>query len=525
MQLTVSQKVNLAGLISALTVLVIVAGALVSRTTLVGTLQRTKTHSAMADALNRLQLITQELINHETDYVLTQDVAHHARWEESLQRLLGVVGVFDGLLSASQPDFPRMRVILDDFVRAQLEYKKSFLEIHESISRAKREGRALDVDRIRSLHGDSLRRTRVAAGTMIEAAGDMVALNSQMAAQNTRDAMGAVGKIDVMVILLATFGLLTTVGLRLFAMRTVSRPLAILTAGAQKMARGAFELELNIRSNDEIGRLAKTLQEMAGDLRSLYASLEQKVNDRTAELARSNAELARSNAELERFAYVASHDLQEPLRTITSFAELLTRRHQGQLDAKADSYIRTMAEAASRMRDLIHGLLAYSRIGANEIPFGEVDCGALVAEVLASLEVAIRQAGADVIVDPLPTIRGEKIQLFQLFQNLIGNALKFQGDQPARIRVHASQKDGVWQFSVEDNGIGMEPQETHGLFMIFKRLHPREKYPGTGLGLAICKKIVERHGGRIWVDSQLHRGSTFHWTVPIHGGDSTIVEL
>ena len=519
MQLTVSQKVNLVGLISAMTILLIVAGTLAGRATLVDTLQKAKTRLAMTDALNRLQIITQELINHETDYILTQDAAHHDRWRESLQRLLGAVDVADGLLSASQPDTPRMRVILDDLVLAQLEYKKSFLQIHESITRASREGRALDVALIRSLHGSSLRRTRVAAGIMIEAAAEMVTLNDQMAAQNTREAIEAVGKIDVIVILLAAFGILTTVALRVFAVRTISRPLAMLTAGAQKMAKGQFDLELNIQSNDEIGRLARALQEMAGDLRSLYASLEQKVNDRTAELARSNAELVRSNADLEQFAYVASHDLQEPLRTISSFGELLTRRYEGRLDAKADSYIRLMSEAATRMRGLILGLLAYSRVGANEIPFQEIECGALMAEVLGSLDAAIKQAGAEIIVDPLPTILGDRTQLSQLFQNLIGNALKFRGSEPARIHLSAKQTDGAWQFSLADNGIGMDPQETHGLFMIFKRLHPRERYPGTGLGLAICKKIVERHGGRIWVDSQLNRGSTFHWTVPIHSRD------
>jgi signal transduction histidine kinase len=506
MQLTVSQKVNLGGVLSAMTILLIVAGALAGRTTLVDTLQKTKNRSAMTDALNRLQLITQELINHETDYILTHDVAHYARWSDSLQMLLGVVDMVDGFLHASQPDTRQMRIILDDLVLAQFEYKKSFLEIHGSIRRASREGHALDIELIRSLHGSSLRRTRVAAGIMIEAAGEMVALNHQVVAQNGRDAMRAVDNIDRIIVLLAVFGILTTVALRFFAVRTISRPLAMLTAGAQKIAKGEFDLELKIQSDDEIGRLAKALQEMAGDLRSLYGSLEQKV-----------AELARSNADLEQFAYVASHDLQEPLRTISSFGELLTRRYQGRLDAKADTYIRTMTEAASRMSNLIQGLLTYARIGANEIPFREIDCGALVAEVLVSLDAAIEQTGAEVIVDPLPTVLGDKTQLLQLFQNLIGNALKFKGSQPVRVHVSARQKDGAWQFSVEDNGIGMEPEATQGLFIIFKRLHTRNEYPGTGLGLAICKKIAERHGGKIWVESQLHRGSTFHWTMPIHG--------
>jgi signal transduction histidine kinase len=504
MRLTVSQKVDLGGAFSATIILLIVVGAFAGRTTLVDTLTRTQQRFTITDSLDRLQLITQELIGHETDYILTQDVGNYGSWNAAFQRLIGVVDTVDGLLSTSQ-----MRNILEDFVLAQFEYKKSFMKIHGLIIRASREGSVVDTRLIRDLYQTSLRRTRVAARVMIESAGEMVALNQQIVEQNSRDAIAAVERIEIIIASLAVLGILATIALRFFAVRTISRPLAMLTAVSQKMARGEFDLELNIQSDDEIGELGRTFQAMASDLHSLYSSLEQKVRERTAELARSNADL-------EQFAYVASHDLQEPLRTISGFAALLARRYQGKLDAKADEFIRHLTEGAQRMQDLVQALLAYSRLGAKDIPFREVDCEALIKEVLGSLNASIKEIGASITADPLPMVMGEKLQLVQLFQNLIGNAIKFRGSEPVRIHLSAERSDGAWKFSLEDNGIGMEPRHTDRIFMIFQRLHSREEYAGTGLGLAICKKVVERHGGTIWVDSQAGRGSTFYWTIPIH---------
>jgi signal transduction histidine kinase len=504
MPLTVSQKINLGGAFSAMMILLIIVGAFVGRMTLADTLAKTQRRFTITDSLNQLQLITQELIGHETDYILTQDVREYSSWDAAFQRLIGVVDTVDGHLSRAE-----MRSILEDFVLAQFEYKKSFMKIHGLIIRASREGSVVDTRLIRDLYQTSLKRTRVAARVMIDSAGEMVSLNQQIVEQNSRDAIAAVERIEIIIASLAVLGILATIALRFFAVRTISQPLEMLTAVSQKMARGDFELELNIQSEDEIGELARTFQAMASDLRSLYDSLEQKVKERTAELARSNADL-------EQFAYVASHDLQEPLRTISGFAALLARRYQGKLDAKADEFIRHLMEGAQRMQDLVQALLAYSRLGAKDIPFREVDCGALIKEVLGSLNASIKEIGASITADPLPIVMGERLQLSQLFQNLIGNAIKFRGSQPVRIHLSAQRDDGAWKFSLEDNGIGMEPRHTDRIFMIFQRLHSREEYAGTGLGLAICKKVVERHGGKIWVDSQLGRGSTFHWTIPIH---------
>jgi PAS domain S-box-containing protein len=225
-------------------------------------------------------------------------------------------------------------------------------------------------------------------------------------------------------------------------------------------------------------------------------------------------ELARSNAELQQFAYVASHDLQEPLRMVSSYTQLLARRYQGKLDSDADEFIAFAVDGAQRMQDLIQDLLLYSRVGTRGRAFERTDCNAIVDHVLGDLSAAIVEARATVIRDDLPTVLGDAVQLGQLFLNLIGNAIKFRGAEPPNVHVSARHNHATWLFSVRDNGIGIEPQYVDRVFIIFQRLHGIGKYPGTGIGLAICKKIVERHGGRIWIESAPGEGTTFFFTIP-----------
>nr|WP_269446163.1 ATP-binding protein [Gloeobacter violaceus] len=230
-------------------------------------------------------------------------------------------------------------------------------------------------------------------------------------------------------------------------------------------------------------------------------------------------ELARSNTDLEQFAYVASHDLQEPLRMIGSYLQLLEQRYQDKLDPDAQEFIGYAVDGARWMQTLINDLLAYSRVGIRAAPPGRIDASAVLENALANLKPTIENSGATVSREALPKVIADATQLAQVFQNLVGNALKFHGPEPPQIHIGAAPAAGEWVFSVADNGIGIEAPYRERIFAVFRRLHPRGGYAGTGIGLAICKKIVERHGGRIWVESQPGRGSTFFFTVPEPTGD------
>jgi PAS domain S-box-containing protein len=233
-----------------------------------------------------------------------------------------------------------------------------------------------------------------------------------------------------------------------------------------------------------------------------------------AMLALRADELARSNRDLEQFAYVASHDLQEPLRAVSNYLELLARRYPGQGDEKAGNYIRFAVQGASRMQTLIDDLLAFSRVGSQRKPFDQVDTNAAARQALDQLRKTIRESGAVVTRDHLPSIQGDYTGLVQVFQNLLGNAIKFKKDGPPEIHISAERQDQSWVFSVRDNGIGVAPEHAGRIFEVFNRLHSRDEIPGSGVGLAICKRIVEYHEGRIWVESRLGEGSTFRFTIP-----------
>ena len=282
--------------------------------------------------------------------------------------------------------------------------------------------------------------------------------------------------------------------------------------GAAKIARDMSDRK---RAEEEIYRLNQ--------------QLEQRVRDRTRELEEANAQLVRQsqelvsiNAELERFAYVASHDLQEPLRMVSSYSQLLAKRYQGKLDADADDFIKFTVSGAERMRQLIKDLLTYSRVVNRQRTSQCVDCEEVLRGVLTNLKTAIEETGGVLTHDPLPTVFADPVHLGQLFQNLIGNALKFNASKPPRAHVSAvlipgeeSGSGPFCQFAVTDNGIGIEPRYIERIFGAFQRLHTIAEYPGTGIGLAICKKIVEGQGGRIWVESTPGKGTTFKFTIPV----------
>jgi signal transduction histidine kinase len=284
---------------------------------------------------------------------------------------------------------------------------------------------------------------------------------------------------------------------------------APLMAGGE--AIGALNLgfrEVRTFSPGEL-RLLETIGQILGTAMQnaqLYTQVQELVSN-----------LERSNAELERFAYVASHDLQEPLRMVTSYLQLLERRYKDKLDGDALEFINYAVDGSNRMKTLISDLLAYSRVGTRGKEFTLIDCEDVLGRVLNTLQVSIEENKAKVTHDPLPKVMADDAQLESLFQNLIGNAIKFHSQKQPRIHVGVKKDEKNWVFSVSDNGIGIDPQFFERLFIIFQRLHNREDYPGTGIGLAISKRIVERHGGRIWIESQPKKGSTFFFTLPILG--------
>lgn len=231
------------------------------------------------------------------------------------------------------------------------------------------------------------------------------------------------------------------------------------------------------------------------------------------ELIKTTEELKRSNAELEQFAYVASHDLQEPLRMVANFTELLAKRYKGKFDTEADEFIEFILDGATRMQTLIRDLLSYSRVGSQAKELEPTSSEKVFREVLTHLGLAIEQSGAQITSDPLPMVMADRSQLGQVFQNLIANAIKFHSDQTPQIHVSAKEKEGQWVFSVQDNGIGIEPEYFERIFIMFQRLHGKNEYKGTGIGLAVCKRIIDRHGGKIWLESTKSKGSTFYFSL------------
>ena len=284
-----------------------------------------------------------------------------------------------------------------------------------------------------------------------------------------------------------------------------------------------FQLEYRLFAADRrevwIQDFVRLSRDDDGDVRHMSGIMVDVSERKRAEqvLAEQTEELARSNAELEQFAYVASHDLQEPLRMVSSYMQLIERRYKQRLDKDAEEFIAFAVEGATRMQRLICDLLAYSRLGTRGMEPVPIDAGDALATALQNLKLTIAESCAVVSSIDLPTVMADPVQLTQLFQNLIGNAIKFRGDKQVEVQIGAKRVGDEWRFWIRDNGMGIAPEYFERVFLIFQRLHNRTRYSGTGIGLAICKKIVERHGGRIWVESSAGCGATFFFSIPLRG--------
>lgn len=318
--------------------------------------------------------------------------------------------------------------------------------------------------------------------------------------------------LDVTAIVIAIMLLLGLVALGVGLRTAAIRPLARLASDARQVASGDLEHEVDPSGPREVHTLAVDVDRMRERvLRELSA-----VRSANTALQGRALELERSNSELEQFAYVASHDLQEPLRKVASFCQLLQRRYVGQLDARADQYIEFAVDGAKRMQALIDDLLDFSRVGRIEPEPVLVSCGSALSQARVNLAAEIRATEAIIEADELPSVRAEFSLLTSLFQNLIGNAIKFRSDQPPVVRITVNELDETfWLFSVSDNGIGIHADYAERIFVIFQRLHGRSEYDGTGIGLAMCRKIVEHYGGRIWLDTTYQGGANFCFTLPV----------
>lgn len=325
----------------------------------------------------------------------------------------------------------------------------------------------------------------------------------------------AIGGIGAAVALAATLA-------GLFIALSITRPLLRLVVETEKIGRGNLDYQVGHFGQDEIGELDRSFGRMVAQLKETLISRDEltaevAVRKRTEKRLKSTlAALGRSNKELEQFAYVASHDLQEPLRMVASYTQLLAERYEEHLDEKAKKYIHYAVDGAVRMQRLIQDLLAFSKVAMRGGNFEKVDINRVFDNAVNNLEVSIREAHAVLTKENLPEVTADPLQLTQVLQNLIANAIKFCNADPPRVHVSVQQEDnGDWVFGVKDNGIGIASQYRDKIFVIFQRLHTREEYPGTGIGLALCKRIIERHGGRIWFESEPGLGSTFFFSVPI----------
>ncbi|MDG6104746.1 sensor histidine kinase [Dactylosporangium aurantiacum] len=474
----------------------------------------TKVMDRLTPALVNTEVLYSQLLRQQTSartYLLTGRDSDLDAYRAAQQTETEVIADLERLLA----DEPDLLTAVHDIAAATSRYRREVTE--PLIAQTRSDGPSAE----RATPTDASRAVYTAASDRINALRTGVSTRRDVVAKQVRSTGNTL-------ILLLVFAGIVIIGagaaLALLLRRLVTRPVVDLAAEVRIVAAGNYDHEITGGGPPELSALAADVDTMRRrintELRDVVEA-RRLVEEANRMLEQQAAELTRSNRDLEQFAYVASHDLQEPLRKVASFCQLLQRRYARQLDERADQYIAFAVDGAQRMQRLINDLLAFSRIGRLTSGFTDVDLNKVVLDAAEQFESQRQSTGADITFTGLPVVRGEEPLLGALFSNLIGNALKFRHpDRTPRIVVSSTRVDDEYEISVQDNGIGIEPEFADKVFVIFQRLHAKDAYPGTGIGLAIAKKIVEYHGGRIWIDPSPAEGTLFRFTLPVPALDA-----
>lgn len=463
---------------------------------------RTVLYDQLDPAFLGAQELSAALINQETGvrgYAATGDRAFLAPYQEGRQQEDAAVATLRRL-GAAQPR-PELTIGLAGILEKAQAWRADYAE--PTIAAVTAAGPAgahvapeLDKTRFDALRG-ALERQRTALAS---------------ARAGARDRLDSAATTLLVVFIAIAAGLLVLlVAIGIWVRHIITTPVEKLSGEVRAVAAGQFGRQVNGQGPRELVVLAADIDSMRRQIVTELTTV-QALNQR---LDTQTVELRRSNSDLEQFAYVASHDLQEPLRKVSSFCELLAKRYAGQLDERADQYINFAVDGARRMSVLINDLLAFSRVGRSAADqWTTVQCDVLLAQAVRNLDEVITQSGARITHDPLPAVHGEASLLTTVFQNLVGNAIKFRGEQPPQIHIGIQLDGESWVFRCSDNGIGIDPAYAEKIFAIFQRLHSKHAYPGTGIGLALCRKIIDYHHGLIWLEPDTTSGSTFCFTLP-----------
>ncbi|GAA3462679.1 ATP-binding protein [Saccharothrix longispora] len=477
-------------LVASVTLLVIVCAGAIGGLA-IGLLKLTEARVQLIDRIQPARSLVQQadtaVINQETGvrgYVLTANLDFLTPYNDGQEREAEALDEARRLLDPLRPD---LAARIDEVRVLSADWRQSYAEpLIISVGSANRPPSELvDAERGKGLF-DRLRGA-------IDSLGDELTRESGIARQNLDE---AAQEVLYLLIGLGVLLVLVIAGIAVVLYRILIAPLRDLADDVRHVSSGDFTHKVEVGGPRETVMLGEDVEAMRS---RILADL---------------AELKRSNAELEQFAYVASHDLQEPLRKVASFCQLLERRYSGELDERGEQYLRFAVDGAKRMQVLINDLLAFSRVGRISREQVLVDCDELVVQVLDNYSEVIERTGATIEVAELPTVRGEASLLGGVFGNLISNALKFHGEDPPHVRVDVERTGEFWEFTISDNGIGIDTEYAERIFVIFQRLHHKDDYPGTGIGLAMCRKIIEYHGGTIWLDTTRETGTAFKFTLP-----------